>query len=430
MRHHTGSCAAEAQAAPTATGTTAAGRVRGRAPTTHFFQPSDEGDDDELIGQVSHGTYAECVNELVCLDVVCGQSMVDRIKQAWDSGDAIFPLDQRLPAPERARVLQTIKPTIVYDGNEDARIHGHPVEPGDAVVVATSGTTGQPKGVVLTHDAVTASARATSDRLGVTTTDTWFACLPPAHVGGLSVVLRSLITGTTLVTAPQFSVDAYNNAARNGATLVSLVATALQRVDPHLYRHIVLGGSRPPSSLPDNCSVTYGLTETGSGVVYNRKPLEGVEIDIREGIIWLRAPMLLRCYRDDSVPLDGNGWFRTGDLGSFHDGLLAVDGREGDLIITGGENVWPERVEEVLSRHPSIADVCVGGVPHPEWGHTVTAWVVLAGDHTLELHDVRDFVKESLPAHCAPHAVHVVDQIPRTALGKPKRSELIASATT
>ena len=139
--------------------------MRGRAPTTHFFQPSDEGDGDELIGQVSHGTYAECVNELVCLDVVCGQSMVDRIKQAWDSGDAIFPLDQRLPAPERARVLQTIKPTIVYDGNDDVRIEGDPVEPGDAVVVATSGTTGQPKGVVLTHDAVNASARATSEAL-------------------------------------------------------------------------------------------------------------------------------------------------------------------------------------------------------------------------------------------------------------------------
>ena len=163
--------------------------------------------------------------------------------------------------------------------------------------------------------------------------------------------------------------------------------------------------------------------------MYNRTPLEGVEIDIRDGVIWLRAPMLLRCYRDGSVPLDDNGWFRTGDLGSFHDGRLEVDGREGDLIITGGENVWPERVEEVLALHPSIADVCVGGVPHPEWGHVVTAWVVLAGDHTLELNDVRDFVKESLPAHCAPHAVHVVTHIPRTALGKPKRSELIASAT-
>jgi len=369
------------------------------------------------------------VNELVCLDVPCGQAMVDRIKRAWDNGDAIFPLDQRLPAPERARVLEIIQPTLVFDGSDDARVDGRPVEPGDAVVVATSGTTGLPKGVVLTHAAIEASARATSARLGVDRSDVWFACLPPAHVGGLSVVLRSLVMGTPLITAPQFSVDAYNDAALNGATLVSLVATALQRVNPSLFRSIVLGGSKPPASLPDNCIVTYGLTETGSGVVYNRTPLTGVEIDIRDGIIWLRAPMLLRCYRDGHSPLDNSGWFRTGDMGTFQNGLLNVEGREGDLIISGGENVWPERVEDVLGTHPSIADVCVGGVPDAQWGHAVTAWVVLHDGHTLNLSEAREFVKSTLPAHCAPQALHVVTSIPRTALGKPKRAELIAHAS-
>ena len=366
------------------------------------------------------------VNDLVCLDVPLGTTMVERIDKAWNNGDAVFVLDQRLPMPERTRVLDTVRPTLVFDGTDDTRVGGTPVETGDAVVVATSGTTGTPKAAVLTHDAVRASAMATSSRLGVTPSDVWFACLPPSHVGGLSVVLRSLVTGTRVITAAQFSVEAYVDAATQGATLVSLVATALHRVDASMYRCIVLGGARPPSERPANCVVTYGLTETGSGVVYDGVPLEGVEIEIRRGIIHLRAPMLLRAYRDGTVPLDSDGWFRTGDMGQFVGGRLTVHGREGDLIITGGENVWPEPVEDVLRRHPAVADVCVAGVPDEHWGQRVTAWVVPARDSRPDLEELRDLVRESLPAFCAPKALHIVAQIPRTALGKPRRAALIA----
>lgn len=365
----------------------------------------------------------------MCLDVPLGTAMIERIKKAWDNGDAVFPLDRRLPAPERAKVLDAARPTVVFDGTHDTRVDGLPVETGDAVVVATSGTTGTPKAAVLTHDAVRASATATSSRLGVSSDDTWFACLPPAHVGGLSVVLRSLVTGTRVITAEQFSVEAYVDAAADGATLVSLVATALQRVDASMYRCIVLGGARPPAERPHNCVVTYGLTETGSGVVYDGVPLDGVEIDIRDDIVHLRAPMLLRAYRDGTVPLDDKGWFRTGDMGLFADGRLTVHGREGDLIITGGENVWPEAVEDILRRHPSVADVCVAGVPDDEWGQTVTAWVVPARGATPVLDDLRECVKESLPAFCAPKGLRIVDRIPRTALGKPQRAQLVADAT-
>lgn len=353
--------------------------------------------------------------------------MLDRIKKAWDEGDAVFPLDQRLPAPERTRVLEAIAPTIIYDGTSDAAIKGTPVETGDAVVIATSGTTGAPKGVIHTHDSVRASALATSRRLGVTSSDTWFACLPPAHVGGFSVLLRSLVTNTPVITAPQFSVDAYDAAAKNGATLVSLVATALGRVDPSKYRTIVLGGARPPDDLPTNCVTTYGMTETGSGVFYNRLPLDGVEVEIRDGIIHIKAPMVMRGYRNAPSVVDSDGWLRTGDLGSFDNGVITVFGREGDLIITGGENVWPESVESRLIQHPHISDVCVGGVPDAEWGHIVVAWVVTNDNSALTLEDVRGFVKESLPSHCAPKAVVHVQHIPRTALGKPRRSELIES---
>ena len=354
-----------------------------------------------------------------------GSAFVDRLQRAWDDGDAIFPLDQRLPASARDRVLRAVRPTVISDASGDRRLDGEPVETDDAVVVATSGTTGDPKAAILTHSAVAASAQATSQRLGVTSSDCWFACLPPAHVGGLSVVTRALLTQTRLITTDRFTPEAYNDAADNGATLVSLVATALARVDASRYRTIVLGGARPPSDRPANCVTTYGLTESGSGVVYDGRPLDDVEIEIRGGVVHLRAPMMCRGYRDGTVPFDRDGWFRTGDLGAFDNGVLQVFGREGDLIVTGGENVWPEDVEAAISSMPHVLDVCVAGVADPEWGSAVHAWIV--SDTTLTLEQVRDHVKRTHPAWCAPRAIHQVAEIPRTALGKPQRHLLVAT---
>ena len=352
--------------------------------------------------------------------------MVDRIRRAWDEGDAVFPLDQRLPAPAKEQVMKVALPTKVVTLNGETRIEGRPVESGDAVVVATSGTTGLPKAVILTHNAVSASARATSQRLGVTSSDKWLACLPPSHVGGLSVILRSIVTDTPLVAVPAFSVESYDKAVRDGATLVSLVSTALQRVDSTKFRTIVLGGSRPPANRPSNTVTTYGMTETGSGVVYDGVPLENVQVEIRDSIIFLKAPMLLRSYRDGLSPFTADGWFRTGDIGTFQNGILRVEGREGDLIISGGENVWPEDVEATIRLSPHVAEVCVAGVPDNEWGQIVTAWIIpVAGKPTLE--DIRSHVKETMPPYCAPRRIEIVSEIPRTSLGKPKRAELIRS---
>lgn len=397
---------------------------------SHFFNPRSAGAESFVMGQVSHGAYAWSVNELVCLDLPGGSQFVDSVKRAWDAGDAIFPIDQRLAPPAKRAVLDAIKPTVVVTAGDVSRHPGQPVETGDAVVVATSGTTGSPRGVVLTHDAVSASARATSQRLGVQGSDCWLSCLPLSHVGGLSVVMRSLVTGTPLIVEPQFSVEAYESAAARGATLVSLVPTALQRVDPSRYRLIVLGGSRPPADRPANCIATYGLTETGSGVVYDGLPLEGVEIRIDDGIIHLRAPMLLRAYRDGGRARDADGWFRTGDMGSINDdGTLTVAGREGDLIITGGENVWPEAVEDALRGHPSIADLCVAGVPDAEWGQEVNVWVVTNPGTTISLDEIRERVKATIAPHCAPRRLHLVPDIPRTSLGKARRSALVRSVS-
>jgi O-succinylbenzoic acid--CoA ligase len=253
------------------------------------------------------------------------------------------------------------------------------------------------------------------------------ACLPLAHVGGLSVVTRALLTGTGLTVLPRFDAAEVTAAARDGATLTSLVATALARIDASLFRCIVLGGSRPPADRPPNTVTTYGMTETGSGVVYDGVPLDGVEIDIAaDREILIRCPMMLRCYRDGSSPVDAAGWLHTGDLGGWlPDGRLHVEGRAGDLIITGGENVWPEAVEAAITGHPQVADVGVAGVDDPEWGQRVVAWVVPvdAGDPPA-LESVRARVRETLPAFMAPREVHLVGELPRTNLGKLRRAVL------
>ena len=366
------------------------------------------------------------MNELICLDMPCGPQMVDRIRRAWDDGDAVFPLDQRLPIPARTVVMNAVKPTRVATVSDETTLSGDSVETGDAVVVATSGTTGHPKAVVLTLDAVIASARATSQRLGVTSNDKWLACLPASHVGGLSVILRSIVTDTPVIAVPAFSIESYDAAARDGATLVSLVSTALQRVDSSKFRTIVLGGSRPPQDRPSNTVTTYGMTETGSGVVYDGIPLEDVQIDIRDSIIHIKTPMLMRMYRNGDSPFTSDGWFRTGDIGTIDNGQLSVEGREGDLIISGGENVWPEDVEAAVRTSSSVADVCVAGVPDPEWGQVVTAWIVPSGD-VPSLEDIRSHVKETLPSHCAPRRIEIISEIPRTSLGKPRRADLVQS---
>ena len=302
---------------------------------------------------------------LVAIDLPGGQQFVTALRREWDAGNAVLPVDRRLPAPAREALMAAMAPAfVVRDDGRQALANGRDVEPGDALVMATSGSTGTPKGVVLTHEAVAASAMATSRFLGITPGDRWLACLPLSHVGGLSVVTRAIITGTPLVVHDGFDPARVEAAAAGGATAVSLVATALRRIDPALFRVIVLGGAHPPADRPVNAHTTYGLTETGSGVVYDGRPLDGVEVQLApDGEVLLRCPMQLRCYRDGSSPVDAHGWLHTGDAGSWlPDGRLHVSGRTGDLIITGGENVWPEPVEAALTTHPAVAEAAVAGV--------------------------------------------------------------------
>ena len=188
-----------------------------------------------------------------------------------------------------------------------------------------------------------------------------------------------------------------------------------------------VGGAAPPAALPAHVVTTYGMTETGSGVVYDGVPLPGVEVRVVDGELQVRGPMLLRCYRDGSDPRTADGWLPTGDMGEIdtETGLVRVFGRAGDLVITGGENVWPASVERVLHTHPAIAEVAVVGRPDPEWGQRLVALVVPRDPHappTLE--SLRTHVKAELPAYAAPRELELVAALPRTALGKVIRREL------
>jgi len=366
--------------------------------------------------------------ELVAVDLPGGPAFVDVLAAAWDAGDAVAPIDRRLAPPARESLLDALAPAwVVTAGGRRSRPGGRPVDDGDALVVATSGSTGEPKGVVLSHDAVAASARATSDRLGVDPGHhQWLACLPLNHIGGLSVVTRALLTGTGLEVHDGFDA-ARVMAAAGPHVLVSLVPTALARVTAAAFYRVVLGGSAPPRHLAANVVTTYGMTETGSGVVYDGRPLPGVEVSLAPtSEIRLRGPMLLRAYRDGTRPLDPDGWLATGDGGYFEpDGRLEVRGRLSDMVVTGGENVWPVPVERVLGQHPGVAEVAVSSRPDPEWGERLVACVVPRDPGAPpRLSELRALVSHELAPFAAPKDLVLVDSLPKTSIGKLRRDAL------
>ena len=366
------------------------------------------------------------MEELVAL-AQTGSAFVESLERLWDRGDAVLPIDPRMPAPSRDRLLTELAPTRLIDPEgQEHQLQGRPVERGDALVIATSGSTGTPKGVVHTHASLEASARSTSLALGVDASfDQWLCCLPLTHIAGLAIVVRSRTFTIPLIVHDHFDAGAVEDAARNGATLTSLVPTTLARIDPSLFRRIIVGGQASPENLPSNCRASYGMTETGSAVVFDGEALPGVELRIEDGEIHVRGDMLLRCYRDDTDPRTSDGWLPTNDAGELVDGRLIVHGRRGDLIISGGEKVWPTPVEEALATLPNVAEVAVIGRPDEQWGQAVTAIIVTA-DHSTPptLEEVRSCIKVSLPAYCAPHRIEFVSALPRTPLGKVERRSL------
>ena len=358
---------------------------------------------------------------LVTLALPPGEEFAAALDAAWAAGAAVLPLDPRAPRALVDGVVAAMRPE---DGVADDV----------ALVIATSGSTGVPKGVELSHDALTASARATVERIGRHEDDRWLACMPWHHIGGLQVLLRARLYDVPIAVHETFDVDRV--AAESGATLVSLVPTQLKRlldagVDVSRFRVVLLGGAMAPPALLERAAAagahvvtTYGMSETCGGCVYDGVPLDGVEVrtDV-DGRVLLRGPMLMSRYRhrpDLTAETLVDGWLRTNDLGTVQDGWLSVRGRLDDVLVTGGENVVATEVEARLAAYPGIADVAVTGVDDAEWGQRVVAVVVPSADAPT-LDQLRAWCRQTLPAAAAPRQLLVVDGLPRLASGKPDR---------
>lgn len=316
-----------------------------------------------------------------------------------------------------------------------------------AVVVSTSGTTGAPKGALLTAAALTASALATHSRLGGP--GQWVLALAAHHVAGLQVLVRSVIAGTTPVAIPAgFTASELTSAIDSlttGRRYVSLVAAQLDKAlgDASATAAlasmdaVLIGGGPMPATVAERASAagipvvrTYGMSETAGGCVYDGRPLDGVRVRIDDGQIVLGGATLAKGYRNpvSPDPFAEPGWFRTDDIGTIDDaGVLTVLGRVDDAISTGGLTVFPQLVETALASHPAVADCAVFGVGDERLGQRVVAAIMVASGCTAPtLADVRAHIATTLDVTAAPREIHVVEEIPRRGIGKVDRRALAA----
>lgn len=316
-----------------------------------------------------------------------------------------------------------------------------------ALVAATSGTTGAPKGALLTAAALTASASATHDRLGGP--GSWLLALPPYHIAGVQVLVRSVVAGSTPVeidVSAGFDVAELPGAVRRlapGRRYTALVAAQLAKAltEPaaagalaELDAVLLGGGPAPRPVLADALAAgitvvrTYGMSETAGGCVYDGVPLDGTRVRIDDGRIVLGGATLAAGYRNPVTPdpFAEPGWFRTDDLGVVGDGgVLTVLGRVDDAISTGGLTVLPQLVEAALSDHPAVADCAVFGVADDRLGQrVVAAVVVVAGCTAPTLQALRGHVSRSLDVTAAPRELHIVPALPRRGIGKVDRGAL------
>jgi len=333
-------------------------------------------------------------------------------------------------------------------------------------VIYTSGTTGQPKGALLTYGNHWWSAMGSALNLGTHTTDRWLACLPLFHVGGLAILMRSVIYGLPVVVHESFDPAAVNAAIdADGVTIVSVVSTMLRRMldarggtpYPASLRAVLLGGGPAPRPLLEECAArgvpvvqTYGLTEAASQVATLApadalrklgsagQPLLPTALRIvgpagdlpagAVGEILVQGPTITPGYLgrpEATARALRDGWLHTGDLGYRDaDGYLYVVDRRDDLIISGGENVYPAEVEAVLLAHPAVADAGVIGIPDPQWGQVVQAAVVRQPGSTLTAEDLLSFCRARLGRYKVPAAIRFMDTLPRNAAGKLLRRAL------
>lgn len=355
-------------------------------------------------------------------------TLPDVLRNAWDRGDAVMPL----PVDDTAALLfETITAAAFSVGSPPAQIELD-VPNDTALIVATSGSTGTPKGVALSHSALSASTLASITRLEATSGERFTLALPLHHVAGIQVLLRSWACDTDAEILDSGSAHAL--AAATGDH-VSLVPTQLARLVADAptslarWRSILVGGAAldPPlanqaKALGAGIIVSYGMTETAGGCVYDGQPLDGIDVTIVNDRIHIDGPVLCSGYlaNGEFVPR-AHGPLATQDLGSVNgDGALHVLGRADDVVISGGENVPCAAVANRLGQHPRVHEAVVFGMPSAEWGERVTAAVVpINPDDPPDAAELTSWTRAELPRTWAPRRYVVATSIPRTALGKP-----------
>ncbi|MGI8579520.1 MAG: AMP-binding protein [Solirubrobacteraceae bacterium] len=379
-------------------------------------------------------TYAELLERAEAaparseIDAVAGPDFAVALHACLLRGVPVIPLDPRLSVTER---------------EERRRLAGDiPAARDVATVLFTSGTTARPRPVHLTYGNWEANARGSAQAIGLDPEERWLCALPLAHVGGLSILIRSAIYGTTAVLHERFDAAAVARALdKDGITVVSLVPTTLGRVldvgldRPPDLRCALLGGAPASPALLERAAAasipiaqTYGLTEACSQVTTSPPgdpatagpPLPGVEVRIaQDGEILVGGPTVAPCAVAD------DGFLHTGDLGALDErGRLIVTGRKADTIVSGGENVAPAEVEAVLLAHPAVLDAGVFGRPDVAWGEAVAATVVLRPGEAATEGALREYCSEHLARFKVPKEIRFAPALPRTPSGKLLRRAL------
>ena len=378
--------------------------------------------------------------ELVAVDLPSGPRWVEVIDELWGLGVAVLPLDARLTLRERRSIVDRARPSLMLtEDGETWFADGARVDERIGVVIATSGVSGAPKLAELPRAAVRAALDASSSALALGPHHVWVSCLTPAHVGGLLVLLRGVEGHHPLEVHERFEGGRLLASAPCWASVVPTMVHRLvaEGADLAGLSLLVGGGALAPELRHEaerrgaTIVTTYGLTETCGGVVYDGALLTSTRARTAvEGHLEIRGPTLMEGYRLDpdatARAFTVDGWLRTGDVGSVRDGTVDVEGRADDAIRSGGETIWPAEVEQVVQRHPLVADAAVAGRPDPEWGAHVAVWVVPATiDDLPTLEQLRDHCRQELASFKAPRELFVVPEIPRTASGKVRRRDLL-----
>ena len=414
-------------------------------------------------------TWGAGPGHVVSLQLTPGPDSISALFGLWKAGCVAVPLHERLTPAEADHARRTVMSGLHID---NSALHAGPASslatsrsgrytafPHVVALILTSGSSGAPRAFGFTRDAFVASATAVARRLRLTAGDCWGLCLSPGHIGGLSLILRVVVTGSSVRLWPSFDADAVTRAILSGqVTHLAMVPVMLRRIlarlggerVPATLRCVLVGGAAASRVLLDEAwaaglpvATTWGMTETASQVATAPpglarrhpgtagRPVRGVEV--RQGpscVLCVRGPTLASVVVrgpgtcPQPLAIDPDGWFASRDLGRIDpDGLVWIEGRAGTMIVSGGLNVGPAGVEQVIETLPGVREAVVYGLPDEEWGEVVAA--VVEGDPGAVTPAAVDrHCRQRLLRGRCPSRILVVDELPRTWTGKVMRSRV------